>query len=351
MSRSRRAAWLAAIASTSAFGLAHADGANASPGCGAPAPRDGTYTMTHAGLVRSYGLRLPAGYDPHRPARLVLAFHGWGGDESEFLADPAVVAESSRRGYVLVAPRGIGSGPPDAARNSWTFRGSATGLVGDGAAAAPICDASVTPDYRYASCRPATARNSCSWTQCQDDDVDFARALVERVEAQLCIHRLHVFAVGGSNGGMFTWELGANAATASLFRAIAPIVGLPHRGDLRAPASTGGLPVLLITGLADPVVPPGRWDDPAYTTTSNGNDRYYYTGATAVIRLWSQAAGCRVDAVEHAIATGVTKADCRSYCEAGRGQWPRVAECRAPMAHEYQLDWSWRAVLDFFDAQ
>jgi len=181
--------------------------------------------------------------------------------------------------------------------------------------------------------------------------VDFVRALVEHLKARLCIDTEGVFAVGGSNGAMFAWELGANPATASLFRAIAPIVGLPHRGDLRAPAKVGGLPVLLITGLADPVVPPGRWDDAGYTTTSNDNDRYYYTGATAVMRIWSKAAGCRVDSSEHAIATGVMNADCRSYCKTGRGKWPRVAECRAPMGHEYQLDWSWNAVLDFFDGQ
>jgi poly(3-hydroxybutyrate) depolymerase len=345
----------AVLAGALACGLAHAGatGSVASTGCtGTPtAPRDGTYTLAHGGHARTYGLRLPAAYDPRHPAPLVLVFHGWGGDESEFLADPAVVAESSRRGYVLVAPRGLGSGPPDSARNSWTFRGSATGVIGEGAAATPICDASITPDYSYRSCHPATARNSCSWTQCQDDDVAFVRALVERLEAQLCIDKSRVFASGGSNGGMFTWELGANPATAPLFRAIAPIIGLPHRGDLRPPAREGGLPVLLITGLADPVVPPGRGDDPASTTTSNDSDRYYYTGATAITRLWSKAAGCAVDRSEHAIHVGITRADCRAWCDASPGKWPRVAECRAPMQHEYQFDWSWKAVLDFFDGQ
>jgi len=344
-----------ALAGTLTFGLAHAGAAvgTASAGCGSasPAPHDGTYTLMHAGNARSYGLRLPANYDPRRPAPLVLAFHGWGGNESEFLADPTVAAESSRRGYVLAAPRGLGEGAPDAARNSWTFRGSATGVIGAGAAATPICDASITPDYSYRSCHPATARNTCSWTQCQDDDVDFVRALLERLEAQLCIDQSRVFASGGSNGGMLAWELGANPSTAPLFKAIAPIIGLPHRGDLRPPARAGGLPVLLITGLADPVVPPGHWNDPAPTTTSNDNDRYHYTGATAIVRLWSQAAGCPVQGDEHAVDVGITQADCRAWCEAAPGKWPRVAECRAPMRHEYQFDWSWKAVLDFFDGQ
>lgn len=120
--------------------------------------------MQHAGLSRSYELRMPSGYDSIRPARLVLVFHGWGGDESEFLGDPTVLAEAARRGYVLVGPRGIGSGPPDNRKNSWTFRGSATGVIAGAAGSMPTCDTRITPDYTYASCRRRVAVNTCSWT-------------------------------------------------------------------------------------------------------------------------------------------------------------------------------------------
>ena len=320
-----------------------------SAGCGAAAPNSGTYSMTHAGVTRSYGLSLPAGYDAHRPARLVLAFHGWGGDESEFLGDATVVAEASRRGYVVAAPRGLGSGAPDHSNNSWTFLGSATGTVGAGSVSTPICDASITPDYTYPSCRSGRALNSCSWTQCQDDDVGFVSALIEHLEATLCIDTRHVFATGGSNGGMFTWELGMNPQTATQLRAIAPIIGLPHRGDLRPPGRPGGMPVLLVTGTADIVVPPGKWDDDGFTTTSNDRDRFYYTGATAIVRTWSRAAACPIDGKERPFDTGHAAAQCRSYCAAKDGAWPLVLDCRAPMGHDYQLDWSWKLVMDFFD--
>ena len=340
--------------SANASAIASADAAApttsaGSQGCGAAAPKSGVYTITHGGITRTYGISVPPGYDRNHPARLVLVFHGWGGNETEFLGDPAVIAESNRRGYVLVAPRGIGSGDPDRANNSWTFRGSTTGLVADGTAILPVCDASITPDYSYASCRSGTARNTCSWTQCQDDDVDFVAALLERVEADLCIDTQQVYAAGGSNGGMFTWELGRDPRTAPLLRGIAPIIGLPHRGDLRPPGRPGGMPVLLITGLKDPVVPPGKWDDPSPTTTSNDSDRFYYTGATAIVRVWSQAEGCPVGPAEKPFDTGVPGAECRTYCAAANGAWPRVLDCRAPMGHDYQTGWSWRLVLDFFD--
>lgn len=331
-------------------GRARAD-AVASSGCGTTAPSSGTYSLRHGGLVRHYQLSVPSMYNPTKPARLVLAFHGWGGDESEFLGDRTVVEESSRRGYIVVAPRGLGSGAPDHKNNSWTFRGSDTGVIEVRGARLPICDAATTPDYRYPSCAATRAQNSCSWTQCQDDDVAFVRELVAHLEATLCINTRHVFATGGSNGGMFTWELAANPASAGLFRAIALIIGLPHRGDLRSPGARRALPVLLITGLSDNVVPPGKWDDASFTTATNDHDRYYYTGATAVVRRWSEAAGCAVAGPEKPFDTGQSAAECRAYCPGTAERWPRVLDCRAPMGHDYQLGWAWKLVLDFFDQQ
>ena len=240
--RNHQRAWIALAAAT---GLAAAQAWPAdmgSTGCGAAAATSGTDTMAHGGATRTYGLNLPAGYDAHRPARLVLAFHGWGGDEREFLGDTTVVKEASRRGYVVVAARGLGAGAPDHSNNSWTLLGSATGAVGTGSASTPICDVLITPDYTYPSCRSGRALNTCSWTQCQDDDVGFVSALIDHLEATLCIDTRHVFATGGSNGGMFTWELGMNPRTATRLRAIAPIIGLPHRGDLRPPGRPGGMP-------------------------------------------------------------------------------------------------------------
>lgn len=317
--------------------------------CGLPAPRSGTYTMRHMGVTRTYQLRMPSAYDPRRPARLILVFHGWGGDETEFLSDATVLKESSRRGYVLVAPRGVGSGPPDNSNNSWTFRGSDTGDIVQRHAVTPVCDASVTPDYTYPSCKNGRAHNTCSWTQCQDDDIEFVKALIEQLKNTVCIDTHRVFAVGGSNGGMFTWELGQNPETAPLLRAIAPIIGLPHRGDLRPPGRAGGLPVLVITGISDPVVPPGHWDAEGYTTTSNDRDRFYYTGATAIARRWAQANNCPIAGKERPFNSGYAAVDCRSYCAATDRAWPKVLDCRAPMGHDYALSWSWKLILDFFD--
>jgi polyhydroxybutyrate depolymerase len=314
-------------------------------GCGTSGYKSGTYTMEHQGLTRTFRVHVPTGYHENTPAPLVTLFHGWGGDENAFLGDNTVINEADRRGYILVAPRGLGSGAPDDSFNSWSFRGSTTGVDGDSNA---ICEVSLTPDYSYKSCA-GVKENSCSWTQCQADDVDFALALIGNVSANLCVNAERVYASGGSNGGMYAWELGQNPKSAPAFKAIAPLIGLPHRAYLDGPGKDDEMPALLITGTLDNVVPPGAWDDDSFTTTSNDNDRFHYTGATAITKSWANAHGCDTSEMASPVVVGYEKSDCRTYCKADTGL-PRVLDCRVRMGHTYDLSWSWKLIMDFFDA-
>lgn len=337
-----------------------------SRGCG-KSLASGSYQMTDQNVTRTYRVFVPSGYKPGTAFPLVLVFHGWGGNENEFLGDNNVTTLANQRGYIVVAPLGLGSATPDSSRNSWSFRGSTTGLAGPsengassttGTTAGAICDPALTLNYTYPSCKNI-ARNTCSWTQCQVDDVAFTIALVNEVESNLCVDTTRVFASGGSNGGMFTWELGQNARSAAIFRAIAPIIGLPHRGYLDPPGKTDGMPALVITSTQDKTVPPGAWEDTSHTTTSDG-DRYYYTGASAITRHWGTMNGCPYTGTPAApFNAGTIRADCRTYCasnaagwsggSAGTG-WPNVLDCRAPIGHTYDFGWSWKLILDFFDA-
>ena len=330
--------------------------ASAAPsgGCG-HSLASGVRQLVDQGITRVYRLSVPASYRPDVPHPLVLLFHGWGGDENEFLGESKVTTLADERGYILVAPRGLGSSTPDANRNSWSFRGSTTGVASGQA----ICASERTPDYTYPSCRDLS-RSTCSWTHCQADDVAFTLALIRDLESKLCIDSGRIFAAGGSNGGMFTWELGQNAASATAFTALAPLIGLPHRGFPDPPAREDGLPVLLITGSADRTVPPGSWESPAATTSSDG-DAYFYTSATAMMRRCGAVNHCpyRGRPATPFAAGAEVSAECRTYCEGdakgwseptSHGGWPRVLDCRAPMGHEYGLHWSWPLILKFFDA-
>jgi poly(3-hydroxybutyrate) depolymerase len=184
--------------------------------------------------------------------------------------------------------------------------------------------------------------------------------LVKEVESRLCVDTARVFAAGGSNGGMFAWELGQNPTSAPVFRAIASLIGLPHRGYLSPPGKPEGMPVLVVTGTKDTTVPPGAWESASYTTTSDGN-AYYYTGASAIVRRWGASNSCPYSGAPAAsFNAGTDQVDCRTYCgngdkgwsggSAGLG-WPKVLDCRAAMGHDYDFSWSWKLILDFFDAQ
>lgn len=308
----------------------------------------GKHTVNYQAIDRSFHLSVPASANINAPSPMVLIFHGWGGDGNEFLQSDLVIREANRRGYILVAPTGLGSGAPDHSLNSWSFKGSTSGLDGDGGKGltGSICDYQVTKDYNYASCSEV-AENSCSWTQCQQSDVGFALALAKYVGEKLCVDKNNIFATGGSNGGMFTWELGQNSASAPTFRAIAPIIGLPHRGYSSSQGKNTSLPVLLITGTDDATVPPGEWGVEGYTTTSDG-DAFFYESATAITKAWAAAHACNTDSAATVFDTGYPAADCRTFCGSD-AHWPEVLDCRADMPHTYELEWVWPLVLDFFD--
>jgi poly(3-hydroxybutyrate) depolymerase len=324
-----------------------------SAGCGSAVPASGVYQIADGALTRTYNMHVPAGLAAASPAPLALIFHGWGGDENEFLSDPVVTSEADRLGFILVAPRGVGTDAPDNSFNSWTFDGSATGIGGDGQ---PICSGAETDaktNYAYASCGPegtGVAQNGCSWTQCQTDDLAFVQTLIDEIGKTACIDLDRIFAAGGSNGGMFTWELGQTGQTAMALRAIAPIIGLPHQGDLEPPARPDGLPVLVITGNQDPTVPPGAWEDPAPSTTADA-DLYHYTGATGITRVWAEALSCNTDVAAASVDFGAEGMDCRSYCAADASGLQPVLDCRAEMAHDYDFAKTWPMVLDFFNRQ
>ena len=314
----------------------------------------GDYTFEQDGIARQFRVRLPAGYSADQAYPLIVLFHGWGGDQGEFLDNVTVQSQSDQRGYVLVAPLGLGREEPGNRFSSWSFQGSTTGLDGDGLNATvkddtnAICDDDRTADYTYPSCE-GIAQNGCAWTQCSVDDVAFAAALVQEVSANACIDSDRVYAVGGSNGGMFVWDLGRDERSAGVFTAVAPILGLPHRGYLDPPISEGGMPVISITGSRDRTVPPGEWGQDSFTTTSDG-DVYYYASASAITKVWAKAQGCDTTVPAAPIDIGSSSMECRgwSYCQSD-SQWPPVVDCRGDMGHVYNLSASWPLMLDFFE--
>ena len=314
----------------------------------------GSISITHNGIDRQMRVYIPSSYKSDTPSPLILAFHGWGGDENAFLGNETVRNQLDEHNYIMIAPVGLGSSESRAA--SWSVSGSTTGLDGDGINSSiendseKICDTNSTPDYTYPSCA-GIAENSCSWTQCQDDDMSFVSSLVTQVQENLCIDSDRIFATGGSNGGQFVWDLGTNEATADIFRAVASIIGLPHRGYLDQSIKPDGLPVILITGMLDTTVPPGNWDDKSFTTTTDG-ESYYYTGATAITEKWAEALDCDTSVPPTTTSINIASAlECRSwnFCR-NTNSYSSVLDCRgSQMGHIYNFNETWPIIMEFFN--
>jgi hypothetical protein len=149
-----------------------------SAGCraGGTPPASGTFMIDVGGTMREYILKMPAGYDPMRPYRLIFAFHGGMYD-----------AESVDQG-----------GPP----GSGPYYGIEALAGGSAIFVAPQA-------------------LSGSWTNQAGRDVAYVMAMVTRFKAELCVDESRIFATGFSFGGIMTINLGCtNTGT---FRAIAPM--------------------------------------------------------------------------------------------------------------------------------
>ena len=126
--------------------------------------------------TRLYRILTPPNYDPRVPAKVLLYFHGWGEDSNSFGQYQSWVQIAKNEDYVVVVPEGI--------QNSWQFPGSSDG-VGSNGRSITTCDTRRDqPFYCYRDTCPCRSR--CGWTQCRDDDLEFAIDLIEDIHNQLC---------------------------------------------------------------------------------------------------------------------------------------------------------------------
>ena len=203
-------------------------------------------TVVSGGRERCYYLYVPAGYDPARPAPLVVSLHG-------FLSNPASQAWLSgwhkladQEGFLVAYPQGT----------SWPQRWNA-----------------------------GTAGNAGV------DDVQFFRDLLDDLAGAAAVDLSRVYVNGFSNGGGMSVRIACQAAdqVAAIGTVAAAVV------EFRDCAPAHPVPVLAFHGTADPIVPYEGGDvraQPLREGAEQTRAPTHLLGAEQWTARWAEGNGC-----------------------------------------------------------
>lgn len=162
-------------------------------------------TLEHGGLERTYTAHIPPTYDGVARLPLVLNFHGFGSNARDQALYSGLPAKGDDEGFIVVSPNGTGE------RQAWNLAFAITGGV---------------------------------------DDISFVGALLDKLEAELCIDTTHVYAVGMSNGAAFAQRVAC--AMPERIAGVAAVTALAY------PLNCGTdqpIPVIAFHGTDDACVP------------------------------------------------------------------------------------------------
>ncbi len=200
------------------------------------APQRGS--LVHDGRIRTYTLYVPRAL-PAAPVPLVVMLHGGGGTGAGAMAatEGRWNELAEQYGFVVVYPDGI--------------------------------------NHHWHDCRADESTSTA-------DDVGFVRALVGAVAGQERIDLARVYAAGHSNGGMLSLRLGIEAS--DVFAAVASHAGLlAATSECAAPAQP--VPLLLVAGTADPIMPFGG----GLIRAPGGGNSGAVRSAAATVSAWLAA--------------------------------------------------------------
>jgi predicted peptidase len=161
------------------------------------------YDFSEARAEMPYRLYVPRSYDPERRHPLVVALHGYGGDQNYFFASlPTLPDLLEQHGFILVAPMGL-------APDGWY--GAPLSIPGNAprSSGAPQPTPLRTPEEetRYRALSEADVLN-----------------VIDIVRAEYAVDPDRVYLMGHSMGGFGAWWLGQKYA--DRWAAIAPMSGV-----------------------------------------------------------------------------------------------------------------------------
>jgi poly(3-hydroxybutyrate) depolymerase len=182
-----------------------------------------TYRLAEANADMPYTLFIPSTYDGTRPAPLVVDLHGMGITPLQQILFDGTTDFAERYGFIILAPMGY---------NVSGFWGSRSGT--------PVETAQVKPgsDVRYSAGELS--------------EID-AMAVLKLVRERYAIDSDRIYLMGHSMGGGGTYYLGAKYN--NIWAGLAPIAGLGGIADAAAAERYKSIPMLIMHGEKDSIVP------------------------------------------------------------------------------------------------
>jgi predicted peptidase len=194
------------------LGLAAQNNVAQADNAGVKGDQQRSYFFAAAGKQMPYRLYVPQSYDPARPTPLVVALHGYGGDQDYFFKIvqdlPSMLEE---HGFIFVAPLGH-------AIDGWF--GAPLSVPGD----APRSGGGPTPTP------DRTPEEEINYRALSEQDV---LNVLDQVRQEYHIDPERTYLMGHSMGGFGTWWLGQKYA--ETWAAIAPLSGVLPGLDYQLP--------------------------------------------------------------------------------------------------------------------
>lgn len=186
-----------------------------------PRVQQRTYHFADTDEDLAYTVFVSSKVKPDKPAPLIVALHGYGGD-SNFIVRGRLVDLAEENGYIVVGPMGY---------NATGWYGSPVIVIGGGPIDPP------------------------NLAELSEKDVMNVLAIAR---SEFNVDPERTYLMGHSMGGAGTLFLGQKHADQwAAIAAIAPAAFLmqPNQKDILAPIKAAGLPLMITQGDQDPVVP------------------------------------------------------------------------------------------------
>ena len=216
-------------------------GFNAGPD---PRVQQRTYKFTETNEDMKFALFVSSKVAKGTKAPLIVALHGLGGDGNSLLRGPSL-ALAEEGGYILVGPMGYNP-------SGW-FGSPVIVMGGRGRRGAPGGDAGAAPGgAAQAPAGPTPERLA----QLSELDV---RTVMKMIREEFTVDPQRTYLMGHSMGGAGTLFLGQKYVNEwAAVAAIAPAAFMmqPNSAQILQPMKSAGVPVMIVQGGADTVVPP-----------------------------------------------------------------------------------------------